>query len=31
VLRLFDGDSSIPFTFKPSTATKSYFRASVIG
>jgi hypothetical protein len=27
VLRLFDGDSIIPFTFRSSTATKSYSRA----
>jgi len=27
VLRLFDGDSSIPVTFKSSTATRSYSRA----
>ena len=27
VLWLFDGDSSIPFTFKSSTATRSYSRA----
>ena len=27
VFRLFDGDSIIPFTFKSSTATRSYSRA----
>jgi hypothetical protein len=27
VLRLFDGDSIIPFTFKSSTATRSHSRA----
>src|SRR6056297_531468 len=27
VLRLFDGDSIIPFTFRSSTATRSYSRA----